>query len=207
MEISTEWSELKSFAIARNLSIQWILTNNTYFLWAIDGPVEISTQIRYANPTPDNSDQFDFETNFKPKGNVTVKTKMIQELGADSFNIYPFGILFTAPLNKTTEYDYKIPFNVFLKGCAMLSSPGTIGDYISSIEVVDKDNILGLGEGIVLGSYLNNWYVFPNMKNQVEDISLSQEVFANLYLRVIYVNVSLSLDTQVVINFIAYQAG
>jgi hypothetical protein len=69
MELKVTWSELKQFVQARNLSVQWFVNNGLYWLAAIDGSVELSTQISIKNPTPSGSDQQDFETNFKSLGN------------------------------------------------------------------------------------------------------------------------------------------
>lgn len=69
MELKVTWSELKAFVQARSLSVQWFVNNGLYWLAAVDGAVELSTQITIQNPTPSGSDQADFETNFKPTGN------------------------------------------------------------------------------------------------------------------------------------------
>lgn len=69
MVINVSWPEFKAFALERKLSIQWVQTNNVYYLAAIDGPVEITAVLPFDSPAADGSDQQDFETNYKSSGN------------------------------------------------------------------------------------------------------------------------------------------
>jgi hypothetical protein len=67
MQMGVDWATIKSFAQARSISIQFVQTADTYYLFAIDGPAELCSQITISSPA--SSDQTDFETNFKPSGN------------------------------------------------------------------------------------------------------------------------------------------
>jgi hypothetical protein len=67
MQIGTDWITLKSFAVARNISIQYVQTSDTYYLFAIDGPAELDSQISITSPA--GTDQTDFETNYKSNAN------------------------------------------------------------------------------------------------------------------------------------------
>lgn len=128
---------------------------------------------------------------------------VIQILGADSVSICPFGTMFSALANQSTTFDLVIASQVYLKGGIMYSSPGNVGDTLT-VQVVDKDNITGLGSNTVLATYVNSWYVIPEDMNAVEDVSLSQPMMAGLYIRFIYTNAS-STDTKVIVNLLAYQ--
>jgi hypothetical protein len=129
---------------------------------------------------------------------------VIQILGADSVSICPFGTIFTATANQTTTYDLKIANAVYLKGGIMYAAPGNVGDTLT-VQVVDKDNVIGLGANTVLATYINNWYVIPEDMNAVEDVSLSQPMMAGLYIRFIYGNSNATTDSQVIVNLLAYQ--
>jgi hypothetical protein len=60
------WTELKSYANSKGLSVQYINTTNFYKVWVIDGRFEL-----YASVVKDGgSDHLDFETNYKPTGNL-----------------------------------------------------------------------------------------------------------------------------------------
>lgn len=131
---------------------------------------------------------------------------VIQILGADSVSICPFGTMFTATANQTTTYDLKISSSVYLKGGIMYTAPGTVGDTLT-VQVIDKDNITGLGANTVLATYINNWYVIPEDMNAVEDVSLSQPMVAGLYIRFIYNNSNPTTNSQVIVNLLAYQGN
>lgn len=61
------WAIIKSFLDIRTLSVQYVDLSDSYFLLAIDGPVSLE----YNMPKDSGSDQTDFETNYKPKGNAS----------------------------------------------------------------------------------------------------------------------------------------
>jgi len=69
MQLATTWPILKAFATERNLSIQWIVVNKIYYLAAIDGQIELTTQIMITDPPVPGSYQQDFENNYKASGN------------------------------------------------------------------------------------------------------------------------------------------
>lgn len=131
-------------------------------------------------------------------------TKVIQLLGSDSVSICPFGTMFNAPLNQTTTCDLAVNSSVYLRGGTTYSSPGNIGDTIT-VQIVDKNNITGAGAGAILATYVNNWYVIPQNINAIEDISLSQEIIAGLFIRFIYTNSSPVNASNVIVNLLSYQ--
>jgi hypothetical protein len=200
--MQTSWDIFKSFSVSRGLSIQFIDTGDCYYLKGFDGPFDLDCRLNKDG----NSETIDFETNFKAAGNQAVKTKVVQQLGLDSVSIQPFGVMFTAAANSTTTYDYKLPSTYSLKGGVLFSSNASVGDSIG-IEVVDVDNIIGYGAGIVLTTYITSWYVIPNQQNVVEDISISAPIPAGLYFRFVYTNVSPSIDAKVVVNFMSYKVN
>jgi hypothetical protein len=67
MELNVTWSALKSFSVDRGISIQFFEINNKLYLFSIDGPMSLSTQIVVEDPP--NADYTDFDTNFRPNGN------------------------------------------------------------------------------------------------------------------------------------------
>ena len=67
MQINLGWSDIKAFVVARNLCIQYVIANNTYYLFASDGPMEVTAQIPMDGS--DSTDQTDFETNYMPTAN------------------------------------------------------------------------------------------------------------------------------------------
>ena len=206
MEFSVDWTTLKDFVTARGLSIQCITFNNTYFLWAIDGSAELSAQIPIITPAPSGSDQSDFETNFQSAANASPRGNVVQVLGKDTLVLCPFGVSFPAPANQSTTYNYALTSPVFLRGGTLFPSPGTLG-YQLSVQIIDVNNVLGAGANYVVATYVNGWYVMPGIPNIIEDISVSSEIPAGLYVSFVYNNTSATQATQVVVNFLSYQGS
>lgn len=66
--INVNWSDVKNFADTRNVSLQYIISNNAYQIRAIDGAFCLSCMIKLDN----SSDQTDFETNYISKSNAKI---------------------------------------------------------------------------------------------------------------------------------------
>src|SRR5271157_5313420 len=71
MIINVGWSDIKTFITNRNAALQYVETNNTYYLFAADGPFEMTAQIPM--DSSDTTDQTDFETNYKTNANQPLK--------------------------------------------------------------------------------------------------------------------------------------
>ena len=67
--IAKNWQDFKSISVKKNIPMQWSDRINRYDLAIQDG----NFRINYAMPKVNDSDQIDFETNFKPYGNTTLK--------------------------------------------------------------------------------------------------------------------------------------
>lgn len=203
--INVDWATLKSFLQQRNVSVQCVNINNSYYLWAFDGPMCVTTQISLVNPTPDGSDQQDFETNYQASSNQSPRASVVQQLGTDSFSIYAQGILFTAIAGQQTIWYYQIPLTLYARGGTLCSFSGASGDWIS-VDIVDKDNVTGQGgtpdNPTVLDDYIPKWYVMPG-QNIIEDISISSPIPPGLYFRITYHSTG-NTDTIVGCNLLTY---
>ena len=206
MRYKANWSDLKSFVTDRDISIQWTVNKGLYWLVAIDGNLEMTTQIPIVTPAISGSDQDDFEKNFKAVGNRSPHGNMVQVLGKDTLSLLPFAGIINPAANTTTDCDIPIPFMTVVKGGILFSQNAAIGDYIV-VEVIDKDNVLGQGASpenpLVLGQYVYKWYIMPGVPNVLEDISISQALPQGLYFRFTYTSVGSTAPT-VLVNFISY---
>ncbi len=208
MQLGTDWATLKSFAQARSLSIQYVTTPDTYYLWAIDGNAELYSQITIVSPTPNPSDQYDFEQNFMPSGNASPRGNYVQVLGKDSLTLTPFGAFSgtTLAANATTNWDITLPQTMTLKGAELYSPNSALGDYVS-VTVLDTSNITGQGgtptNPTVLGTYVLSWYIAPGIWNTVEDISISQPLPQGVILQLAYTSTGTTAPTAIV-NFFSY---
>jgi hypothetical protein len=205
MQIGVDWATIKNFAKTRSLSIQYVQTPDTYYLFAIDGLAELCSQISITLPA--SSDQIDFESNFLPNANQSPRTNVVQVLGDDTLSLAPIGTFFTAPAGQTNTFDLVLPETMVLRGGVLFSPNASMGDYIS-VDVIDKDNVTGQGatpqKPITVGQYILQWFVMPNVPNEIEDVSISQTLIGGLYVRITYTSVSKIISPQVITNLIAY---
>ncbi len=108
------------------------------------------------------------------------------DMDADRVKFRGKGVTFTATAGAATTIDYKLTEARLLDGAEVFCSGSASGDSVR-FQVVDVDNILGLGANTVLDEFITDWYV-SDEKTQVR-LPYSAEVLANLYLRFIYTSV------------------
>lgn len=70
MNLEVSWSQLKSFLDDRGIKAQYVEFSHLYVVVGIDGPFSFSTKVHKSSPA--GTDQTDFETNYKPAGNVKI---------------------------------------------------------------------------------------------------------------------------------------
>lgn len=137
--------------------------------------------------------------------NSTLKLTQVEQFTSNNVNSNSQGTLGTAIAGTTTNIDYKLLDDCFITG-GMLRTIGQIfGDSVT-FQVVDVDNILGYGAGLVLGQYITSWYLRSDAEEQVnESTTYPAKILTGLYLRVIYVSTG-STDVQVSVNYRLHKA-
>lgn len=71
MQNRLKWSDLKAFLDERKVPAQFVEFDNHYLIRAIDGPNSFWCELGKVTPAPEESEQEDFELNYKPYGNKT----------------------------------------------------------------------------------------------------------------------------------------
>lgn len=203
MPIST-WSEFKSLVIeAKGLSYQFAESSDRYEIYASENLFVWNISLLKGT-----SDATDFETNYKTSGNSQAKERVIQVLGKDNLSLSPRASIFTVPKGTTYNYDKQLDATLVVRGGILFTQDGIVGDSLK-VQVIDKDDVLGLGatpgSPIVLGQYVKEWFVMPGIRNELVDISISQTLMAGLYFRYIYTSTSLLVNPTVILNLLAYE--
>jgi len=88
--------------------------------------------------------------------------------------------------NAVTDIEYKLTAERFINGGRLLVDNIGPEDQIT-FQVVDKDNVLGLGVGVVLDEFISNYFV-PTTGNLEVRLDYPARVPAGLYLRLKYKN-------------------
>lgn len=102
------------------------------------------------------------------------------------------GITGIAMAGTTTNIDYKITEERYINGVRLILSDHADGDYLD-FEVVDIDNILGLGAGTVLDQFGSNWFVDDSSKTQPDVIvPYPAKIISGLYIRLKYTSTGIT---------------
>lgn len=123
---------------------------------------------------------------------MSTRVRSERDMTADTVKFRGRGITFVATAGTTTTYDYKLTESRLLDGAEIFGNGIATGDSIR-FQVVDKDNVLGYGAGLVLDEFITDWYVL-DARSQIR-LPYSAEILANLYLRFIYTSIGASNPT------------
>lgn len=159
MNIEVGWSTLKEFVDERSLSIQWVDIDVKYLLCAMDGPFCLNSEIKKENPA--NSDQTDFENNYKTIGNKSPKSQVVTQYELDNKSLRTIAVFCQTNSSGIAKVSIKIPSNgrYVAYGDAEFEEK-EFGDYISKIEVSDLDRLIAWQMALAQD---------PNATNPVDD--------------------------------------
>jgi hypothetical protein len=202
---NVNWIPFKGFVVAKKLSIQYLEEDNSYTLYAIDGSLGMSCHLQKDNGV----DHLDFETNFKSKGNKDIQTLVTTQNEKDDKTIQIISFKSISDNDGYISTSLRVPgtFNGingrFIDGGTAFFGTHTNGDKIISIDVIDRDNVLGYGVDVVLSSFHDDeaeienkgWYIGPSGLIKVPKIGGYGFVLSGLYFRVRAQKGTPSVDT------------
>jgi len=147
--IDVSYSQIKSFISARSLSAQYIELENEYRIVAIDGPFSLGCVLNKDGSMAD--DVTDFLTNIAPSANQSPLTQVLTQKEKND------KVLKLAKMSGAVADDGTVTMSIKLPSGGRYLSSGegffdvsTVGDEITSVRVVDTDNVLGYGGGAVI---------------------------------------------------------
>jgi len=209
MLIGTDWTTVKDFATSRGLSIQYIATSDTYYVFAIDGPAEVACQISIISPA--STDQTDFETNFKSSANKPLIPITDPLSRTDQFTLKAIGYSGIATKGTTSNIDYKVgtagvsSSDRYIRGMELILTNHVFGDSVN-LQIVDNDNLLGYGVGTVLDQFATNWYIKDDEKSQGLIMQpLRAHIPGGLYIRIVYSSTGTVNDVNICFNLVLDQ--
>jgi len=128
-------------------------------------------------------------------GATIVRTRAF--VNTDGFRFRGASFTGTATAGQSTSIDFKLIDDRYCNGGRLLVSQTGQEDQIT-FQVVDKDNILGYGAGVVLDQFIDGYYIPASDTLEVK-LDYPAKIIAGLYMRLIYKNTSLT-DTIVKCN-------
>jgi hypothetical protein len=191
MNIKINWTEFKGLSTSKNVSMQYVESEADYNLFLIDGTFEATCKIFKTDPK--NAEQTDFEDNFKANSNKPLVPRDAngREISTSSPFTDASGFRFrgasfkgTCAADSITDIDYKITHERWINGGRALVDNIGEDDQIT-FQVVDKDNILGFGAGLVLDEFITGYYI-PQDGNLEVALAYPARIMAGLYIRIKY---------------------
>ena len=126
------------------------------------------------------------------------------DYGSKDLNASLMGTKFTASAGVETTHDFLIAEDHLIDGAQLVVITGILGDKVKC-QVVDKDNVLGYGENVVLGEYVKDWYINPSESKQLEyESNYPAKIYGGLYLRTIYTSTGEN-SVEVIVNYLLHK--
>lgn len=98
------------------------------------------------------------------------------------------GVEFPCLSGQETTFDFLLDNNYFCNGAEVLFNTTTPGSRIT-FQIVDKDNIMGMGENTILDTFVNNWYLSSSHdRNGPIALNYPALLRSGLYIRLIVFN-------------------
>lgn len=124
----------------------------------------------------------------------------VSDFSSKDLNLVLQGTMFTALPGQATTHDFLITQDSLIMGAFVIVLDAALGDKIKC-EVVDVNNVLGYGPGVVLGQYAVDWYMNPRSAEQLNfSAPYPAKLVTGLYLRVVYASVGIT-SVPVIVNY------
>lgn len=188
IDYGTDWSEFRKWIDGTNANLRftWVDEGASYFIIATDAGILRTVGINKNSEISNN--ELDFETNFKNLSNLPFETLVSQKPYASSKEVTKFvGHLYECS-SGITNHDELILNPIKLQGGYYWVNGANLGDRVS-LSVVDKDNILGKGNNIILNQYVDRMPVAPWQHMQEISTTSAGLIVSGLYLRLTYENI------------------
>ena len=97
------------------------------------------------------------------------------------------GLKWTAIAGTTTDCDYEVAAERDLDAVDLILENHSADDTLT-FQVVDVNNVLGYGPGVVLNEFATNWRIDPTKRDQGEPFTAGYRatILAGLFLRIKY---------------------
>jgi len=205
MNITKTWDELKALITAKSLKLQYeLVKNKDYHIWVSENGTTYEMWMLKESPTPDPSDQKDFEDNYKDDCNAPIEMKTMDDVPYVRVTDRTVGLVmhihgseFTAAADTVTKDQMKFTQDIEIVGATMSCAGSHNGDVIN-MKVIDIDNVLGYGAGVVLAQFAIDVPGELMEGKLVEAISTSSSTIpAGVYCSMEYTNTHASEEVDV----------
>ncbi len=135
---------------------------------------------------------------------MSTSVRSTLEMTADKVKFRGEGISFTATAGVATTYDRIVAEARLLDGIQLILKDQAFGDSVD-FKIVDVDNTLGYGAGVVLDTFSTGWRVVADTQDQGQiRLPYAAEVLAGLYVRIVYHSVG-GTNVSIMANLFAHK--
>jgi len=142
----------------------------------------------YPTKTLDQICQDLYSTDFSAQSTIVAEKPVILRtqtyIGSHNIVLREFGYNFIATANTNTAGDMVLPVK-YLRGAGFETEDHVFGDSIT-VQIVDKDNVLGYGAGLVVNTFGQTIQIPRTGFFTVLSEAISSAIPTGLYFRVIY---------------------
>lgn len=186
------WEQFKNIIEKKKINIQYQEKENEYNIFISEGNIIWSYLL--FKTTPVNSDQEDFENNYKNNANQPIIIKAsdstpyvrVTEKTVGKY-LQLYGLEITCPNNQTSNYDIKWTVDLEFVGARAVDEKNLKGNY-ANMQLIDKDNILGYGAGFVLHEFGKNIPSALLYSGCNVETTTAATINKGLYIRIQYIN-------------------
>ena len=121
------------------------------------------------------------------------------EIQSDNKAIFITGNTYSVTAGNEGHYDVSFTETVELFGTCLALVGGNVGDTMD-FQIIDIDDILGMGANTILAEYAKDYHVVPGNKRDFV-FHFKKDVPSGIYLRTVYHNNG-SQDVDVIVNYL-----
>lgn len=135
---------------------------------------------------------------------MTTSVRSTIDMSADKVKFRGEGLSFTATAGASTTFDHILSEARLLDGIQLILKDQAFGDSVD-LKIVDVNNTLGYGAGVVLDAFSTGWRVASDRQDQGQiRLPYAAEVLAGLSIRLVYHSVGAS-NVSVEANLFAHK--
>ena len=180
MITNLEWSQLKIILPTSSLTLHYIEYSDKYRITAYNSTIPLIECDLYKI----HEDCLDFETNFKSLCNKPLTSKSYPFSDTGGFRFRGASFIGSVPSNTTQDLDFLVVQERWINGGRAIVNNIGPEDKLT-FQIVDKDNVIGLGAGTVLDEFICEYYVPTNGSLEVS-LAYPARIPAGLYIRLKY---------------------
>lgn len=195
IEIKTTWAVCKA-KIDAGRAFRYADLDNNYFIYVFEQSAVYSAKIFKGYHT---AEQAEFESTYIPLAGRAIVSAHEPFAEATGFEVKAKGAKGTVTKNTTGNVDLKITEERHINGVEVILKNHVDNDTMK-FQIVDVDNIFGLGAGTILKQFGEDWNVKTDTQGQgIISFPYRAKINAGLYVRLAYT--STGADSDVIVKY------